>query len=128
LLEDGTATGTFAERMDQIGVFGTLILHGPMFESIGKFFMQEFEAMPRIGARNWDGQKEEEHMSDRKRREEQEKKDGLLWTVAQMRGFVLVKFGSREVEGIKRWLYAMLRAEGSVEKHFGERALLCLRS
>jgi urease accessory protein len=127
LLEDSTADGSFAGRMDQMGVFGTLIMYGPMFEGLGKFFMGEFEAMPRIGARNWDGEKEEEPLPTRKRREAQEKKDELLWSAAPIRGFVLVKFGAREVEGVKRWLYAMLRAERSVQDNFGERSLLCLR-
>jgi urease accessory protein len=128
LLEDSHANGTFASSMDNLGVFGTLVLYGPISVSLGKFFMQEFEAMPRIGERNWDNVKEEEPLSARKRREAQEKNDDLLWTAAQVRGFVLVKFGAREVEGVKKWLYAMLRAEGSVDKNFGERALLCLRS
>jgi urease accessory protein len=127
ILEDGTANTSFANRMDQLGVFGTLILHGPMFESLGKFFMQEFEALPRIGARNWDGEVEEEAGSERKRREARGKKDDLVWTAANLRGFVLVKFGAGEVEGVKRWLGAMLRSEGSVGREFGERALLCLR-
>jgi urease accessory protein len=130
LLEDGTATGSFANRMDSKGAYGTLILHGPMFSALGKFFMGEFEAMPRIGARNWDDETEavDAKASARKSRETQEKKDELLWTAAQVRGFVLIKFGAREVEGVKKWLAGMLRAEGSVERLFGERALMCLRS
>jgi len=128
LLEDGTLTGSFAGRMDQMGAYGTLIIYGPMLEGLGKFFMQEFEDMPRIGARNWDGEAEDDANSPRKRREAQEKKDGLLWSAAQIRGFVLIKFGAKEVEGAKRWLLAMLREEGSVERWFGERALMCLRS
>lgn len=129
LLEDGTATGSFAGRMDQMGAYGTLILYGPLLEGLGKFFMQEFEAMPRIGARNWDDEVEEhEELSPRKRREAQEKRNEVLWTAAQIRGFVLVKLGAREVEGVKRWLLAVLREEGSVEGLFGERALMCLKS
>jgi urease accessory protein len=57
-----------------------------------------------------------------------EGKDELLWTAASIRGFVLVKFGAREVEGVKRWLLSMLREEGTVERVCGERATLCLRS
>ncbi|KIW03872.1 uncharacterized protein PV09_05168 [Verruconis gallopava] len=128
LLEDGAANGSFADRLDQMGAFGSLIIYGPIFEALSEFFMREFEAIPRIGARNWDGEKQDDELNERKQRESREKKDALLWTAARIRGFVLVKFGAREVEGVKRWLHSMLRTEGSVEKLFGERALLCLRS
>ena len=129
LLEDDSISAAFAGRMDQMGVFGTLILHGPVYEKLGKWFMNEFEKIPRIGARNWDEEDvaNGEIKSDKMKRELQEKKDELLWTSANVRGLVLVKFGAREVEGVKRWLSAMLKAEGTVEKAFGERALLCLR-
>jgi len=63
----------------------------------------------------------------RARRQKQELKDGLLWTASDNRGFVLVKFGAREVEGVKRWLSGIMKEEGTVEREFGERALLCLK-
>ncbi|KAF2425742.1 UreD-domain-containing protein [Tothia fuscella] len=132
LLEDGTTNDplSYANRIDSLGVFGTLILRGPLFEKLGKYFMAEFAILPRIGARNWDGDVDDEtDLVDvkRKRRQRQETKDGLLWTAASMRGFVLVKFGAKEVEGVKRWLGVMLRTEGSVETLFGEGSLLCLK-
>ncbi|KAJ9660729.1 hypothetical protein H2201_006808 [Coniosporium apollinis] len=127
----GTGSVGTAARMDGLGVFGTLILRGPVFEGLGKYFMDEFEKLPRIGARKWDGQVDEVDVSDEdvrgKRRQKQEVSDGLLWTAASVRGFVLVKFGAKEVEGARMWLSSMLKAEGSVERNFGERALLCLR-
>ncbi|KAJ9668307.1 hypothetical protein H2201_001737 [Coniosporium apollinis] len=117
-------------RMDGLGVFGTLILHGPLFEHLGKYFMDEFDRLPRIGARKWDEGFEEKGFesgeSSRKTRQEQESRDGLLWTAATVRSFVVVKFGARQVEGARRWLSHMLKSEGSVEKGFGERALFCL--
>ncbi|KAF2103903.1 urease accessory protein UreD [Rhizodiscina lignyota] len=121
----------YVTRMDGLGVFGTLILCGPLFEALGKFFLEEFRALPRIGARQWDanedeGQEEEKEMR-RTHRQKQEKEGGVLWTASSVRGFVLVKFGAREVEGIKKWLSAMLKEEGSLPNRFGERALLCLR-
>ena len=129
LLEDGSPTASFTGRMDDLGAFGTLILYGPLLAPLGKFFMKEFEEMPRIGARNWDDDEADAApLSHRQRREAQEKRDELLWTAASIRDFVLVKFGAREVEGVKRWLLSMLREEGSVERIFGERALMCLRS
>lgn len=120
----------FAARMDGLGVFGTLIIIGPVFEGLGRFFIDEFGKIPRIGARNW-GDEDPHHVDEtevwRNGRLRQEAKDGLLWTAANVRGFVLVKFGATEVEGVKRWLRGMVKFEGSIEKAFGERASHCLK-
>lgn len=119
------------EKTNNMGVFGMLILRGPIFKQLGEYFSDEFLSQPRIGAKNWtrDGVEEkrspERLRGDERRRQEQE--DGLLWTVSHVRGFVLVKFGAREVDGARRWLGAMIRHEGSVEKEFGHQALFCLR-
>jgi len=115
-------------RMKDMGVFGTLILCGNMFRKLGQYFMAEFKALPQIGSRQWDVPEAlTAQQAERAERVEQEKKDGLLWTAASLRGFVVVKFGAKEVEGAKRWLKHMLKIEGTVEQEFGERALLCLR-
>jgi len=133
LLEGGSVESSFAGRIDNLGVFGTLIIRGPMFEGLGRYFMDEFEKLPRIGIKKWDsdldgsGEKLDEVEIRRKRRQKQEVQDELLWTAANVRGFVLIKFGAREVEGVKKWMSTMIKAEGSVERHFGERAILCLR-
>lgn len=126
---------TLAQRMDGLGAFGTLILYGSIFESLSTFFMIEFKSIPRIGGRKWDtGNEDDDAIRDvdllevrRKIRQKQEAVDGLLWTAAQVRGCVVVKFGAREVEGGKRWLRSMLDTEGSIPAQFGERSLLCLR-
>lgn len=124
--------GSIAARMDGMGVFGTLILHGPLFERLGGFFMAEFKRLPRIGGRKWDsgsGDEEEVGEAEMRRvvRHRQETADGLLWSAASVRGCVVVKFGAREVEGGRKWLRTMLETEGSVVEQFGERALMCLR-
>lgn len=124
---------TFAPRMDHLGVFGTLILYGPMFQNLSAFFMNEFKALPRLGGRQWDStdgdadKKLEPREERRKARLAQETRDGVLWTTSYLRHCTVVKFGAREIEGGKKWLRSMLEAEGSVPLHFGERALLCLR-
>lgn len=115
-------------RMDGLGVFGTLILYGPLFAELGSYFMEEFRLLPQMGARQWDapavpGPRELERAA----RVERERMDGVLWTAATIRGFVIVKFGARAVEGAKRWLRHVLKTEGTVEQLFGERALLCLK-
>ncbi|KAF2138653.1 uncharacterized protein K452DRAFT_276303 [Aplosporella prunicola CBS 121167] len=125
-----TSAGGIASRMDGLGVYGTLIIRGGLFASLGAYFMDEFAAMPRLGGRGWEGGDSSDKVgkeATRVARHAQEQRDSVIWTAAAVRGFVLVKFGAREVEGARVWLGGMLRAEGTVEREFGEGALLCLR-
>ena len=132
-------------KTDGKGVLGTLVIYGPLFEKLGKFFMKEFQTLPRIGAKNWTPgpktptiveQKENNYFESgsassvsatQNLSSRVEEVEGLLWTAAQARGFVLVKFSAREVDGARRWLGQMLKKEGSVERAFGHQALLCVR-
>lgn len=120
-----------SKRTDGMGVFGTVILYGPVFKKLARYLLREFSSQPRIGAKNWASEEldmkkmPEDVCKDERRRQEQE--DGLLWTAAEVRGFVLVKFGAREVEGARRWLRAVIKGEGSVEREFGHQALFSLR-
>ncbi|MCJ1281552.1 hypothetical protein MMC26_000872 [Xylographa opegraphella] len=135
-----------ARRMDNLGLFGTLILVGPLFTALGNFFIKEFDLLPRIGGRDWDdrpptisptgnittdeaGKVEEQRRVSQWRRErlKEEKADGVLWTAARVRGCVVVKFGAREVEGARQWLGAMWKEEGTVRRDFGEGGLMCVR-
>ncbi|KAK3708568.1 hypothetical protein LTR37_011463 [Vermiconidia calcicola] len=122
-----------ASRMDDLAVFGTLILYGPLFKNLGQFFLDEFKALPRIGGRKWDSSSEsgdedvDPAVVRRLQRQRQETADRLLWSAAFVRGCVVVKFGARDVESGRKWLRDMLVEEGSVLESFGERALLCLR-
>ena len=114
-------------RMEGIGVFGTILLLGPLFTTLGESFLKEFKALPRIGGQNWGDGPEGQELSlpeaKRKERWKEEKADGVLWTAANVRGCVLVKFGAREVEGGRKWLRSMLD-EGSIARDFGEGGLL----
>lgn len=118
-------------RMEDLGVFGTLILCGNMFSKLAMLFLAEFRLLPRIGNRQWDELTDVAELSDveksRLARLFSEKTDGVIWTAAETRGFTVVKFGAKEVEGAKKWLRTMLKVDGTVENDFGERALLCLR-
>jgi urease accessory protein len=67
------------------------------------------------------------HEQRRSDRQQRENVDGLVWSAANVRGFVLVKFASREVEGSRNWLRDMIKEEGSLLDTFGERAILCLK-
>ncbi|KAF1938962.1 urease accessory protein UreD [Clathrospora elynae] len=130
LSKHGKTDLPLSSRMDNYAVFGTLIIRGPIFSSISEFFLDEFEALPRIGGRNWGDEVQPEllpHEQRRHERQQREKADGLMWSAANVRGFVLVKFSSREVEGSRNWLGDMIREEGSVSQAFGERAILCLK-
>ena len=132
-LDNHEDAGTIAQRMDGQAVFGTLILHGPLFQSLGHFFMDEFKQLPRVGGRKWDsgsesGDEEVDPAAVRRAaRQRQSTLDGVLWSAASVRNCVVVKIGAREVEGGRSWLRSMLLEEGSVVKLFGERALMCLR-
>lgn len=124
--------GFMANRVDHLGVVGTVILRGPVFSQLAAFFINEFEVLPRIGEKRWDDAEESTPNANsaegrRKLREKQDERDGLLWTAARVRDFVLVKFAAREVQGAKRWLKAMLQEDGSLEESFGERSTLCLK-
>ncbi|KAL9594065.1 MAG: hypothetical protein Q9219_007230 [cf. Caloplaca sp. 3 TL-2023] len=138
------STPNLPSRLDHLGIFGTLILLGPLFSPLAAFFVAEFKALPRIGARDWsssssghktspsekttDGVKAEtEEERWRRERQAREKRDGVLWTAASVRGAVVVKFGAREVEGAKVWLGEMLRWEGTVGREFGVGGLMCTK-
>lgn len=133
LLDDHGSDGSISKSMSDLAVFGTLILYGHLFQSLGRFFMDEFKDLPRIGGRKWDSSSEDGDEDfdpatvRRAARQRQEIADGLLWSAASVRGCVVVKFGSREVEGGRHWIRSMLMEEGSVIQNFGERTLLCLR-
>lgn len=119
------------EKMSGLGVFGSMILYGPIFHNLAQFFLLEFSKLPRIGGRDWRiaGDDAEPSAEDQWRilRHGQEQVNGLLWTVSNVRGFAVIKFGAREVEGARRWLGDMLRHEGSISVNYGEQALICLR-
>jgi urease accessory protein len=128
---DGSVVGAVRGKMHGLGVFGTLILFGPLFESLGSFLLDEFARMPRIGGKDWDGEsaagvKVERRAAWRRARWASEKDAGVLWTAARVRGLVLVKFGAREVEGAREWLGGMLREEGSILAEFGHGATMAL--
>lgn len=133
LHEDGLGTTGLVDKSNDLGIFGTLIVYGPLFEKLGGFLVDHFARHPRLGAKNWaqndhttsaqvDTAKKE---AEAKRQQEQE--DGLVWTAAHTRGFVLVKFGAKELDGARRWLGGLLKQEGTVERLFGHQALICLR-
>ena len=119
-------------RMDGMGVFGTVLLRGPLFDSLADFLVEEFKALPRIGGRNWAGGSDTARELTvieewRRKRLQREKEDGVLWTACHVRGCTIIKFAAIEVEGAKTWLGNMLKEQGSVGREFGEGGLMFVR-
>ncbi|KAI2623124.1 UreD-domain-containing protein [Hypoxylon sp. NC1633] len=124
------------ESMYGNAIVGTLILRGPIVKSLGEFFLAEFAALPRLGARDFrsdEAREKDEAMPQsplerwRNRRLKEERGRQVLWSAANVRGCVVVKFGATTVEGARNWIGSMLLQEGSIEQHFGEQALMCVR-
>lgn len=123
------------ETMHKLGIFGTLILRGELMKSVANFFLAEFTALPRTGARDFRSEEdqalEERSLTDFERwragRIKMEKESGILWSAANVRGCVTVKFGARTVEAGRDWVGAMLLKEGSIAEIFGDQALMCVR-
>lgn len=115
ILEDENGEGLIRERTTPHGIVGTLILYGPLFDSLASFLVQRFASQPRIGAPSSTSSSSPNLDSN------------VTWIVARVRaGFVLVKFGAKDHEAAKQWLGGLLRKEGSVEREFGHEALRCL--
>lgn len=115
--ETSSTKPNYSDEMDDLGVFGTLIIRGPMFRALGDLFLAEFSRLPRIRANG-------------KNHEQVDLQSGesvKTWTAASVRGSVIVKFGSRDVDSARRWLRDMLLRDGTVGEEFGERSLLCLQ-
>lgn len=164
ILADGpSGVGPSTLRTENIGVFGTLVLYGPIFKDMGEFFISEFSALPRIGGRDWGdsnttsnanhslgstGLEKEyaylklpEHNEElrahtetqrsmlqwRHARVQHEKLHSIVWTAARVRGLVLIKFSSKEVEGAREWLGDMWKREGTVPREFGPGGMMSLR-
>lgn len=123
--------------MHGLGIFGTLLLRGPLMKSLGDFFLAEFAALPRIGARDWrseearklaeDEEDKDPHEAWRDERLRMEKDERILWSAASVRGCVVVKFGAATVEAGRMWVGSMLMKEESIAEHFGDQALMCVR-
>jgi len=142
ILDEGeVGTGMRALKEEGLGCFGTVICVGSVLKNCGEFFVEEFEALPRVGGRDWgdderqgvDGEDvngQERRLSReawRRDRVKAEKETRVLWTAARVRGLVLVKFIARDAEGARTWLGEMVRFEGTVAREFGEGGLMWLR-
>lgn len=137
LSQSGTETIGLSVRdtMHKLSLFGTLILRGHVLDQLGAFFLAEFDALPRLGSRDFRSQEDrDEEMSKmtdferwRSRRTAKEKEQGVLWSAARVRGCVVVKFAASTVEAGREWIGSMLVKEGTIYYQFGDEALMCVR-
>lgn len=135
LLDDHTIDSVLTARMHGMAIIGTFILFGQQYSALMQFMLNEFKLQPRVGGRTWESestgdgthkQHRDAQQTWRDARHTREQHNGLLWSAAHIRGVVVVKFCAKELEHARQWLRDMLEAEGTVVRHFGERALLCL--
>jgi urease accessory protein UreH len=130
-----TKLESLRETMHGNGIFGTLILRGPLMQSLGEFFLTEFSVLPRIGARDFRSEEAVKASAAslttfeqwRLERIEMERKTKVLWSAAQVRGCVVVKFGAPSVEDGRSWLGSMLAREGNISQTFGDQATMCVQ-
>ena len=113
--------GSVRQHVGGMGIFGTLIVGGPVFENLCHVFLGEFAALPRIGEINWAMD------NDSKKSADDDGGAGIIWSAAAARGYTIVKFGAQDVDRARRWLRGMLEREGTVAREFGSRFLMCLQ-
>lgn len=124
-LEDQTwKGGDLRSRMEDVTCFATLMIRGPMFAELSKYAVNLFKTEPRVGARR--GRVENEIDTARRRRSE-----GVIYTVAEVKGVTIVRAQGRELETVRTWLKRLIEEEGRegpgcVIREFGNRATMCL--
>jgi urease accessory protein len=133
---DEKINNDLGKKMQGMEIFGTLVLRGPLMQTLADFFMVEFASLPRIGARDFRSQEKVAKDSGlvlprrenwRQSRLKQEQEDGIWWSAAKVRGCTVIKFGAHTVEGGRTFIGSMLKEEGSIIAHFGEEATMCIR-
>lgn len=124
------------KKMHNLGIFGTLILRGPMVDALAAFFMAEFAILPRIGGRDFRSEEKKERDgkqsisqldSWRATRLRMEIDGNVLWSAANVRSCTVVKFGASTVEAGRLWIGSMIKQEGSISHNFGDSATMCVR-
>lgn len=115
---------SYRNEMDDLGVFGTLIIRGPLFQTLGQFFLEEFKRLPRIRGKPSVVAAAAAPCSSTSLSSSPSR---LIWTAASIRGFVMIKIGAKEVDEAKQWLRGMLERDGTVEREFGKHSLLSLQ-
>lgn len=115
--------GSLRTRMEDVTAFATLLIRGPLFEPLRNYAQELFATEPRIGQRRA-RQENEEETRRRKRSED------VTYTVAEVRGVLIVRAQSKNLEKLKVWLRRLIVEEGREEscviKGFGQSSLFTL--
>ncbi|KAF8474019.1 UreD urease accessory protein-domain-containing protein [Kalaharituber pfeilii] len=94
---------TLVSRMDGLSCVSTLAIRGPKFARLSAYILSRFQSEPRLGSGgkgwNWDKNRQEGGNSQFR---------DILWTAANVRGFVLVKVSAKEIEQARRFLRDLL--------------------
>lgn len=115
-------------RMEDLGVCGTVIIRGPLFESLGKLFLDQYALQPRVGNKKWSRGSDAICSGEEDGTASEETSASLvMWTATSVRDFVVVRFGAATVEHARHWLREILTKDGTVEREFGKRHLFCLQ-
>ena len=121
---------TITDRVGNCGVCGTLLIYGPLFVSLGNFFVTQFTSLRKTEVEEHDRVcvREKELVYEDKRLEVcgMGRQSDIVWTASTTRGVVIVKFSAATVECAKHWMRAMLLSEGTLEREFGERSMMSL--
>ena len=116
---------SLCSRMDGLVAFATLIIRGPAFGRLAAFAKNKFSKEPRIGGRSFGACDDDD--DGKVRGDNGRNRRDVLWTVSEVRGFVLVKVSGWVLEEVRGFLREILTDGGDVVGEFGEDCLLCLR-
>lgn len=114
--------------MEDLSVFGTIIIKGHLFQGLADLFLRRHAQLPRIDAKDWSTGADWPTLDRRKACRSLTGSDsGVVWTATSTRGFVFVRFGASAVESTRHWLRDVLTTDGTIEREFGKRYLFCLQ-
>lgn len=118
--------GPLNTRMEGVTCLATLLIRGPIFAELAKHCVELFRTEPRVGGRR--GRDENEVEKARRKFSE-----GVVYTVAQVRGFVVVRVSGADVERVRVWVRGLIEqrgmggnGKGMVEREFGRGVMMCL--
>ncbi|RPA82362.1 UreD-domain-containing protein [Ascobolus immersus RN42] len=120
--------GPLKSRMEGVTCLATLLIRGPLFKELADHCVELFKTEPRVGGRR--GFDENEAQRERRRLSE-----GVVFTVAEVRGFVVVRVSGADVERVRVWVRGLIEqrgmtpppeGKGVVEREFGRGVMMCL--
>lgn len=119
---------SIAERMRDLSVYGTVVIKGDIFESLGQLFLSQFACLPRVGAKQRASASEMQSSEEAHGVKLSKGATEVIWTATSARNFVVVRFGAKTVEQARNWLREVFIQDGTVQREFGQRCLFCLRN